>query len=109
MFSVVQEEQGNIAQIHRLIANKIGRNWKEFARKLDVIEDEIDMYDFQFGTNYYIITLDVLSKFRQKRFFNVDDWLHQIRIALNRAKRNDISEVLDHYVVRLGGSACLTL
>lgn len=93
-------------KIHELIARKIGRHWKEFARQLGVNENEIDAYDFDrnLRKDPRRITLQILIKFRQDRLFhNPQDWLSQIRRALHSAKRNDIYEEVEDRLIRIGG------
>lgn len=95
--------------IHNLIAKKIGRSWKEFARRLDVNENEIDAYDIQFNKDSRKITLEVLFRFKQNIFHNKHEWYSELRQALVYAKRNDIWEAVEDKVVHFGGIEQLNL
>lgn len=101
--------QDNVQKIHEVIADRIGRCWKNFSRLLGVIENDIDRYDLVFNRDSYQITLEVLAKFRQRDFHNIDEWLSLLRKALNYANRNDIWEEVENRVIHLGGSRRLIL
>lgn len=109
LFPEVYTVQDGVQQIHDLIASRIGRDWKNFARKLHVLESEIDRYDDIFKKKSCFATLRVLLKFRTGRFVNNDEWLYNIRRALDYANRNDIWESVEDLVVRLGGAGALHL
>lgn len=99
--------QDGVKKVHELIASRIGRDWKNFARKLDVVESQIDHYDLTFNLDPQAITLQILKNFRGRDFFNEDEWLSKIRKALDYAKRNDIWENVDDLVIHLGGTGHL--
>lgn len=90
--------------MHKLIAGRIGRKWKEFARDLDFNENDIDNYENMFKKNSNNITMAILARFKQETIFHNDhEWLFRLRRALDYAKRNDIAERVDNLVVHFGG------